>query len=168
MNERERFLATMNHQIPDRIPTVMDARIEVQEALKNYYGVVSYLEVLDTLGAVDIDRFPTDSWIKLNFPGYDDKAELIEGPWLGGGQKYIKIDEATFKDAWGVVFKIGAKGKYVEWISGPLVDAKDPDEIFIPTLFDISNGFFFTIFWGSKWESLLKTSASVQCYFITV
>src|SRR4030042_2413926 len=139
MNERERFLTTMRHQIPDRIPTVIDARLEVQEALKNYYGVTSYQEVLDILGAVDIDRFPTDSWIKVRFPGYDDKAELIEGPWswLGGDQKYIKIDEKTFKNAWGIIFKIGANGKYVGWVSGPLVDAKDPDEIFIPTIDDI-------------------------------
>src|SRR4030042_3442473 len=99
MNERERFLTTMRHQIPDRIPSGISARLEVQEALKNYYGVTSYQEVLDILGAVDIDRFPTDSWIKVHFPGYDDKAELIEGPWswLGGDQKYIKIDEKTFK-----------------------------------------------------------------------
>ena len=141
MNERERFLTTMRHQIPDRIPTVIDARLEVQEALKNYYGVTSYQEVLDILGAVDVDRFPTDSWIKVRFPGYDDKAELIEGPWswLGDGQKYIKIDEKTFKNAWGIIFKIDANGKYVGWVSGPLVDAKNPDEIFIPTIDDIIN-----------------------------
>ena len=92
MNEHERFLTTMKHQIPDRIPTVIDARLEVQEALKNYYGVTSYQEVLDILGAVDIDRFPADSWIKMRFSGYDDKTELIEGPWswLGSDQKYIK------------------------------------------------------------------------------
>lgn len=132
MTERERFLATMNHKVPDRIPTVMDTRLEIQETTKDYYGVVgSYQEVLDAMGAVDIHHFPTDSWIKVNFPGYDDKAELIEGPWLGGGQKYTKIDETTFKNAWGVIQKIGANGKYVEWVSGPLVDAKDPDEIFI-------------------------------------
>jgi len=72
MTERERFLATMNHQIPDRIPlTVIDIRLEGQEALKSYYGVGSY------------------------------------------------------------------NGKYVEWVSGPLVDAKEPDEIFIPTIDDI-------------------------------
>jgi len=137
MNERERFLATMNHQIPDRIPTVIDARVEIQKALENYYSVTSYQEVLDILGAVDIDRFPADSWIKVRFPGYDDKTELIEGPWLGGSQKYIKIDEKTFKNSWGVIQKIGANGKFVEWISGPLIDARDPDETFIPGINNI-------------------------------
>ncbi|GAH24271.1 unnamed protein product, partial [marine sediment metagenome] len=139
MIERERFLKTMNHQVPDRIPTVMDARLEVQKALKDYYGIDSYQEVLDIIGAIDIDRFPTDSWIKVNFPGYDDKARLIEGPWLGGGQKYIKINETIFKNAWGVVQKVGANGKYIEWVFGPLVDAKDPDEIFIPGIENIVN-----------------------------
>ena len=104
MNERERFLITMNHQIPDRISTVIDARLEVQKALKNYYGVGSYQEVLDIMGAVDVTRFPNDSRIKINFPGYDNKAELIEGPWMGGGQKYIKIDEKYLKML-GVLFK---------------------------------------------------------------
>lgn len=137
MIERERFLKTMNHQVPDRIPTVMDARLEVQKALKDYYGIDSYQEVLDIIGAIDIDRFPTDSWINVNFPGYNDKARLIEGPWLGGGQKYIKINETIFKNAWGVVQKVGANGKYIEWVSGPLVDAKDPDEIFIPGIENI-------------------------------
>jgi len=139
MIERERFLKTMNHQVPDRIPTVMDARLEVQKALKDYYGIDSYQEVLDIIGAIDIDRFPTDSWINVNFLGYDDKARLIEGPWLGGGQKYIKINETMFKNAWGVVQKVGANGKYIEWVFGPLVDAKDPDEIFIPGIENIVN-----------------------------
>jgi uroporphyrinogen decarboxylase len=140
VNERERFLTTMNHQLPDRIPTVMDARIEAQEALKNHYGVGSYQKVLDIMGAVDIYRFPHDDWIKVNFPGYDEKAELVEGRWMSfnrGIQKYIKIDKKTFKDAWGAVWKISDNEGFAGWVSGPLVEAKDPDEIFIPRINDI-------------------------------
>ncbi|KUK64863.1 MAG: putative protein5 [Parcubacteria bacterium 34_609] len=138
MNERERFLTTMKHQLPDRIPTVIDARSEVQEALKKYYSVESYQEVLDILGAVDIDRFPTDGWIRINFPDHYDKQDaLIEAAWLGGGRKYKKIDEKTFKNDWGIVFKISDDGKYAGWASGPLVNAKDPDEVFIPTVENI-------------------------------
>lgn len=138
MNERERFLATMKHQLPDRIPTVLDAQSEVQEALKRYYSVESYQEVLDILGTVDIDRFPTDGWIRINFPdNHDTEKSLIEAAWLGGGRKYKKIDEKTFKNDWGIVFKISEDGKYAGWASGPLINAKDPDEVFIPSIENI-------------------------------
>ncbi len=70
--------------------------------------------------------------VKVYFPGYEERAERIDGPWMGGGQKYIRLDESTFRDAWGVVRRIGSDGKFVEWVSGPLIDASDPDEYDFP------------------------------------
>ena len=51
---------------------------------------------------------------------------------MGAGGRYIFHDERTYEDQWGVVRRIGEDGKYVEWVSGPLTDAKDPDEYDFP------------------------------------
>jgi uroporphyrinogen decarboxylase len=132
MDLRKRILDTMAHRQTDRIPTILDARAEVQEALVKHYGVQSFQEVLDLLGTEEMYRFPTDGLVKIHFPGFEDRAERIAGPWMGGGQNYIRIDETAFQDAWGVVRRIGGDGKFVEWVSGPLADASDPDEYDFP------------------------------------
>jgi len=122
----------MAHRLPDRIPTIIDAREEVKDSLMEYYAVASFEEVLDILGCDEMYRFQTDAMVKIDFPGFEERAERIEGPWMGGGQKYIRLDETTFQDAWGVVRRIGSDGKFVEWVSGPLMDASDPDEYDFP------------------------------------
>jgi len=132
MTQRERIMAVLSHQLPDRMPAIIDARQEVQQELMRYYGVDAFEDALRILGAENMYRFPTDSMLKVDFPGYDEKAEVVEGPWMGGGKKYIKIDERTLQDEWGVVRQIGSDGKFVEWRSGPLEDADDPDEYDFP------------------------------------
>lgn len=132
MTQRERILTVLRHEIPDQMPSIIDARQEVKEKLVQYYGVESFEDVLQILGAENMYRFQTDTMLKVSFPGYEEKAELMEGPWMGGGQKYIKIDERTFQDAWGIVRQIGSDGKFVEWRSGPLENADDPDEYDFP------------------------------------
>jgi len=132
LNLRKRILESMAHRLPDRIPTIMDARDEVKDALMEYYAVDSFDKVLEILGAEEMYRFKTDEIVKLHFPGFEEQAERIDGPWMGGGQKYARLDESTFQDAWGVVRRIGSDGKFVEWVSGPLVDASDPDEYDFP------------------------------------
>jgi uroporphyrinogen decarboxylase len=68
----------------------------------------------------------------------------MEGAWKdydrGGVLKYIKIDEKIFKDSWGAFWRISDDEEFVGWLSGPLVNAKDPDEIdeiYIPGINDI-------------------------------
>ena len=92
----------------------MDARAEVKEALVQHYGVHLFQEVLDLLGTEEMYRFPTDGLVKIHFPGFEEETERIDGPWMGGGQNYIRIDETTFQDAWGVIRRIGSDGKFVE------------------------------------------------------
>ena len=132
MDLRTRILETMAHGQPDRIPTILDARAEVQEALVIHYGRQSFQEVLDLLETEEMYRFPTDGLVKIHFPGFEERAERVDGPWMGGGQNYIRLDETTFQDAWGVVRRIGSDGKFVEWVSGPLVHASDPNEYDFP------------------------------------
>ena len=132
VNLRTRILDSMAHKLPDRIPTIMDARAEVKEMLMEYYAADSFDNVLEILGAEEMYRFKTDEMVKVYFPGFEERAERIDGPWMGGGQNYIRLDESTFQDAWGVVRRIGSDGKFVEWVSGPLIDASDPDEYDFP------------------------------------
>lgn len=132
MTQRERILTVLSHQLPDRMPSIIDARLEVQEELTRYYRGENFEEVLHLLGAENMYRFPTDSMLRVSFPGYEEKAEPIEGPWMGGGKKYINIDKRTFQDEWGIVRQIGSDGKFVEWRSGPLEHADDPDEYDFP------------------------------------
>ena len=132
MNLRTRIFELMTHRLPDRIPTIMDARVEVKDVLMRHYTVDSFQEVLDILGAEEMYRFKTDEMVRVRFPGFEEQAERIDGPWMGGGEHYIRLDESTFQDAWGVVRRIGSDGKFVEWVSGPLVEAEDPDEYDFP------------------------------------
>ena len=122
----------MAHRLPDRIPSIIDARTEVRAALAEYYAVDTFDQVLEILQAEEMYRFKTDELVRVRFPGFEEQAQRIDGPWMGGGQNYIRVDERTFQDAWGVVRRIGSDGKFVEWVSGPLTDACDPDEYEFP------------------------------------
>jgi len=131
MTRRERILATMNHQRPDRIPAVLAARPEVDRMLMKHFGVDSMSEVDRLLG--------TDGWayvsVRLDWSDFKKKTTgRLEGDCPYAGSDYIFHDENTFEDQWGVIRRKGRDGKYVQWVSGPLVDARDPDEYDFPTL----------------------------------
>jgi len=129
MTRRERILATLNHERPDRIPTVLAARPEVYRALMKHFAADSMDDVWRILGA--------DGWagvgVRVDRADFEKKVTgRLEGDCLYAGKEYIFHDENTFEDAWGVVRRKGRNGKYVEWVSGPLVDARDPDEFDFP------------------------------------
>jgi len=130
MTRRERIFATLNHRRPDRIPAVLAARPEVDRALMEHFAVDSMNPVHEILG--------TDGWagvgIGIDFSDFQKKVNgRLEGDCPYAGGEFIFHDERTFEDAWGVVRRKGDDGKYVEWISGPLADAEDPDEYDFPT-----------------------------------
>ncbi len=62
MNLRTRILESMAHRLPDRIPTIMDARAEVKDALMEYYTVDSFEKALEILSAEEMYCFKTDTW----------------------------------------------------------------------------------------------------------
>lgn len=133
MTLRDRFLKSANHEVPDRIPTILDARKEVQAKLMSHYGVQSYAEVLAILDAEEMYHFPISALPFVGFPDFEEKAETVHGPWIGAGQRYIRIDDRTIQDEWGVIRRIGSDEKFVEWVSGPLVDAESPGDIDYPS-----------------------------------
>jgi uroporphyrinogen decarboxylase len=119
----------IDHELPDRTPAVLAGRAEVHRALVEYWGVADMSEVHRTLG--------TDGWggvgLGLEFPGYAERCTgKLEGDMPYAGGRYIFHDERTFEDQWQVVRRVGTDGKYVEWISGPLAEASDPDEYDFP------------------------------------
>ena len=129
MTPRERMLRVLAHELPDRIPAVWGARPEVDRAVAEYYGVDTLAEALEILG---VDR-RAGVGLRVSFPEFEKRGPVpSSGDWMGAGGRYIFHDARTFENEWGVVQRIGEDGKYVEWVSGPLVDASDPDAFDFP------------------------------------
>ena len=129
MTQRERMIKTLNHELPDRIPTTISARNEVIRALCRHFD--------DDISGV-YKRLGIETGASISFgirfnPDFDEKVNGVltgDCPYAGG--RFIFHSEDTFEDRWGVVRRKGRDGKYVEWVSGPLVNAKSPDEYDFP------------------------------------
>ncbi len=134
MTPRQRYLMTMNHQRPDRIPAVYAARAEVDRAMMAYYGVDTLAEVHSILGTDGM----AGVGVAISFPEWEKKPKHAKpGDWPGGGQDFFWHDQRTFEDCWGTVQRVGRDEKYVEWIAGPLQDLDDPDDYPFPTVDDL-------------------------------
>ena len=122
---RDRFFATVAHQRPDRVPLDLWARPEVMRQLQAYLGTE------DVEAALGVDFAHVS--VSDSVPDFERRAEEPRaGDWPGADGRYIWRDDRTFENAWGVVQRVGSDGKLVEWISGPLVGAADPDEFEFP------------------------------------
>lgn len=101
MNSRERVLAAINHEIPDRIPTDIWATPEVWSNLKAYFG-----ENADIMEALHIDGI---IWMSPKYIGPKSAA--------GEGWKV---------DYWGIRYKLVnyGLGAYEEPVDPPLAYAK--------------------------------------------
>ena len=129
MTPRERMKKVIAHELPDRTPAVLAGRPEVHRALVEYFEVKSMADVHRILG--------THGWggvgLGMDFPGYEEKCNgKLEGDMPYAGSNYIFHDERTFEDRWGVIRRVGADAKYVEWVDGPLTSAEDPYECDFP------------------------------------
>ena len=113
----------MHHQRPDRIPTVYAARGEVDRMMMAHFATDSVAEVCRQLGA--------EGWggvgIGVDFSGFEARTNgELTGDCPYAGARYVFHEPDVFEDAWGVVRRKGRDGKYVEWLSGPLVGADSP------------------------------------------
>jgi uroporphyrinogen decarboxylase len=123
MTPRERIVAALNREIPDRTPTDGWFHQEVQKRLKAHYGTERWEDVLQELG---IEGWGECSpWIE--FPDSEAKKSERPGGQLGSGN--IWIDDRTHEDGWGVRHRIGEGGWYEEWVWGPLVDAETVEDV---------------------------------------
>ncbi len=123
MNPRERILAALHRQLPDRTPTDGWFHREVQVMLKQYYRTECWDEVLWELGV--------EGWAGLSprlvFPEFEVRATQRPGP--EGGLRAVWLDERTYEDGWGVCHRIGSGGWYEEWVGGPLTGAQTVADI---------------------------------------
>lgn len=123
MTPRERMIATLNHQRPDRVPIELGWRDEVMDAAKEHYGVATNQEVAAILGADNCRSVG----VKTRWPDYEKRINgELRGPF-GDIGRTVLLDERTFQDRWGVVERIGSTGKYLQWVSGPFANTDDLD-----------------------------------------
>ena len=118
MTPRERILAALRRQVPDRTPTDGWFHREAQIVLKKHYRTENWDDVLRELGI--------EGWAGLNprieFPEFEARA--MERPGGGWGPRAVWLDECTYENGWGVRHRIGAGDWYEEWVDGPLTGAE--------------------------------------------
>lgn len=105
-------------------------RADVDGPLMEYLGLGSLEEVLDRF---QVERYGGVG-LRLSFPDWEARTDKYakEGAWPGAGTELVWHDEVTFEDHWGLVWRIGDEGKYLQHISSPLENAQDPDEYDFP------------------------------------
>jgi uroporphyrinogen decarboxylase len=113
----ERFRLALTHQLPDRLPLdFIWPRRETLQALQLHFQTDSAEGVFRELG-IDFRWIP----IPACYPKFQMRVNgRLEGDAPGAGSEYVFHDPRTFEDQWGVVFRVGEDGKYLEWKDGPL------------------------------------------------
>jgi len=117
MTPHERFTLTLAHRVPDRLPIdFIWPRGETLQALREHYQTDSREEVFCRLG-VDFRWIP----VPVTYPEFAKRVNgRLGGDAPGAGEEYIFHDDRTFEDPWGIVFRVGEDGKYLQWRNGPL------------------------------------------------
>jgi uroporphyrinogen decarboxylase len=117
MTPHERFRLTLAHRLADRPPIdFIWPRPETMAALQRHFEADSREEVFRRLG-VDFRWIP----VPASYPDFQKKINgRLEGDAPGAGNAYFFHDARTFEDQWGVVFRLGDDGKYLQWRGGPL------------------------------------------------
>jgi len=117
MNSKDRVLAAIAHEEPDRVPVDYWAVPEVNQALLEEFGLVNKDELLEKL-KIDI------RYVKPSFSGSDFKEQP-------DGSLHKKLSDGTFADTWAVKRKkiSWGRGSYLEMISSPLGEANSVREI---------------------------------------
>ncbi|MEA3400337.1 MAG: uroporphyrinogen decarboxylase family protein [Armatimonadota bacterium] len=125
MDPRERIERTVNHELADHVPLKISPRDEVRRELLAHFQTDDWSEVLKALGV--------EGWagvgVGISWPTWEarEDKEARPGDWPGSNQEYVWLDEVTFLDRWGAIQRVGAGGKYVEYIRAPLEDATIED-----------------------------------------
>lgn len=127
MTHRERVLAALHHQEPDRVPIDFGgARCSTihllgYENLKSYLGIDAPSIITDRMQQcvlveeAILDRFDVDT------------RSLLPGPPDKGGS--IDLDDRTYRDEWGVVRRMPPTSFWYEMRESPLAGEISLDEI---------------------------------------
>ena len=123
MTPRQRILATLNHEPPDRTPTDGWFHPEVIESLKRHYNTDDWSVVLGELGI--------EGWADLSphlVPAASD-GQIVPQTGHASGEPAKWLDERTYEDVWGARFRRGDDGRYREWLYGPLEGAQTAADV---------------------------------------
>lgn len=128
MTPRDRILAALDHEPPDRTPLDGWFHPEVMELLKSHFQTDDWSVVEERLGM--------DGWIDLSpsiqFDDFETRAGSRPGSAAGPvaiGPVAIWLDDNTYEDSWGVRFRLGAGDRYRQWVGGPLQLAETDDDL---------------------------------------
>ncbi|MBI4023721.1 MAG: hypothetical protein HY360_01990 [Verrucomicrobia bacterium] len=119
MTPRERILATLRHETPDRIPTDAWFHPEVMQTLKQHFKTDDKSVVLNALGIEGWGGL--SAWIE--FPEFEQRCR--PRPGHPESHRAIWLDDRTYEDAWGIRWRWGDADRYQQWLSGPLQDAEN-------------------------------------------
>lgn len=126
MNSKERMTAVMNHRIPDRVPLdigginntgmhqIMEQEVKQYLNLKDNGSEIKALSQFVVIPDQSIvDYFDVDTCSI-----YIDEAR----PWIDNG-------DSTFKDMWGIDYRINPDGFYYNMVRHPLENAEEPADL---------------------------------------
>ena len=121
MNSRERILAAISHNNPDRIPLDGDFREDIWAKLESHFGTNDTEKITEELG-LDI-RYTSAE------PGEDFKERAVPSPCpildIGVGRKNLVIQRTNgwFEDEYGICRVPNATGLYWHYSHHPLAKA---------------------------------------------
>ena len=119
MTSRERVLATLNHEEPDRIPVDIGSTITTTMVLAGYKRFKNYLDISDSPDILVSRMFQAvkmDERI-LKLLQVDFRPVFYGGP---KGWKDIEGPNDTYVDEWGLKLRRAANGFYYDMIDHPL------------------------------------------------
>ena len=119
MTSRERVLRCLNHQTADRVPLDGLFRPEVWVKLKKHFGTEDENLVSERLG--------------LDFKSVDMTLprEFLK---RSGGEEFIRHDDGSCEDEWGVRHVIGENSPYMRYVYQPLSEENNLDTYIFPSL----------------------------------
>jgi len=100
MNSKERVIAAINHQTPDRIPLNGSFRQDVWRTLEDHFGTTDADEIMDTLGL--------DIRTSMMEPSASFAEQAVPSPWqipeIGMGKKNLVIirENGWLEDEYGI------------------------------------------------------------------
>ncbi len=123
MTPRERILAALHHQRPDRTPTDGWFHPEIVAALKRHYGTDDWAVVLQQLGV--------EGWAEtsIGFSMGEYEQRCTVRPGHPDSFRAVWLDADTYEDMWGIRFRFGEGDRYQRWVSGPLEAGESVDDL---------------------------------------
>jgi uroporphyrinogen decarboxylase len=125
MTHKERILAAVNHEEPDRVPIDVWYTPEAEKKLLAHLG--------EDTGKLSL--YAADGGYLPHLMGHD---MLIT--WLGPCTSYYMKDSPEYYDEWGIKWRwvdTATGSRYTEMVEHPYADTADPDEVKVPDFKDM-------------------------------